>query len=340
MRVGLVGYGKGGRYFHAPLITSVAPMALVGVVTRSADRRAELEEDHPGVPAYDSLAELIDAGVDAVVISTPPDVREAMVLEAISKGVPVVSDKPFAMDASRARLLIEAAREANVPLTVYMNRRWDSDIRTARKLIDAGALGDVRTFESRIETYVDEPRGNATGGGLLRDLGSHMVDQALWLFGPVRTVYAEVGFLGEQCALDEDFFLCLRHETGVISRLWGSTVQHSPGPRLKVNGTQGCFRIEHLDGQDQALLSGRTPRTERSRWGVEDHLRWGAVHRGDERELIPSEQGRWDLFYTHLASSMAGKGELPVAAEDALETTRVLDAARLSALEQRVVEVA
>ncbi|WP_434134842.1 Gfo/Idh/MocA family oxidoreductase [Pseudomonas luteola] len=337
MRVGLVGYGKGGRFFHAPLITSVSPIALVGVVIRSPERRAELQQDYPGVPAYDTLAELIDAGVDAVVISTPPEIREGMILEAVSRGVPVVSDKPFALDESRAQLLISAAREAGVPLTVYMNRRWDSDIRTARRMITSGKLGEVLTFESRVETFVSGTRGNASGGGLLRDLGSHLVDQALWLFGSVRSVYAEVRFMDEQQQLDEDFFLSLTHQNGVISRLWGSTIQHNPGPRLKVNGTEGCYRIECLDGQDQALLAGRSPKTERDRWGVEDHLRWGWMQHGEERELVPSERGRWDLFYEHLAAALSGKGELPVSLEDALETTRILDAARRSAQQGQVI---
>ena len=143
MRIGIVGYGAGGRYFHAPFIEAADGVELAGVVARSPDKRAEVAADFPGLPVYGSLAEMLDAGVDAVTITTPPHTRRELVLEAIAAGVHVVADKPFAPDAASARELAEAARQAGVVLNVYHNRRRDADILTLAGVIASGELGEV-----------------------------------------------------------------------------------------------------------------------------------------------------------------------------------------------------
>ena len=153
MKIGLIGYGKGGRFFHAPLLASLPGATFAGVVTRSPERRQDLSKDYPKVPAFDTLADLVAAGVDAVVISTPLASRRALILEAIELGVPVVSDKPFAPSAIDAQELVDAAERRGVLLGVYQNRRWDSDFLTVRKLIDQGVLGKISRFESRVERY-------------------------------------------------------------------------------------------------------------------------------------------------------------------------------------------
>ena len=192
-RIGLVGYGFGGRVFHAPLLAAAAGVEFAGVVTRSPERRAELAHDHPGTPAFDSLADLAAAGADAVAISTPAATHIPLALEAIELGLAVVSDKPFALDAAQARTAVEAAEAAGVVLSVYQNRRWDSDLLTVRRLLERGELGEVTLFESSFERYSrPTSRCRASGGGILRDFGSHLVDQALLLFGPVASVYGEV----------------------------------------------------------------------------------------------------------------------------------------------------
>ncbi|MGE7957328.1 Gfo/Idh/MocA family protein [Pseudomonas sp. NPDC089530] len=340
MRIGLVGYGHGGRHFHAPLIASLPGATLAGVVTLSAERRRLLAVEHPGVPAFDSLAQLLAAGVDALVISTPLEGRAALVHEAIEGGVAVVSDKPFASDAGQAQALIEAAARRQVPLSVYMNRRWDSDFLTLRKLLDAGVLGRISRFESRVERYVPEAVGNASGGGFLRDLGSHLVDQALLLFGPVRRVYAELQYAAQAPGCDYGFFLALSHAGGVVSHLSGSCLQNCPGPRFRVSGSAGCYTVEGLDGQEAALVAGLSPRNEGERWGVEEHRRWGWFEQGEVRERVASERGDWLQFYKQWQAALQGQGRLPVDPAEALATTRVLDAARLSAEHSRVVEMA
>lgn len=340
MRIGLVGYGHGGRFFHAPLIATLPGATFVGVVTRSPERRQQLAADQPGVKAFASIGQIVEAGVDVLVISTTLKGRPALVLEAIEHGVAVVSDKPFAGNAAQADALIIAAERQGVLLSVYQNRRWDSDYLTLRKLIEAGALGPVSRFESRVERYSPAAVGNASGGGFLRDLGSHLVDQALQLFGPVERVFAQLQLSAEHPSVDHGFFVALTHASGVISHLWGNSLQNSPGPRFRVTGAAGCYTVEGLDGQEEALLAGKNPKTEGEHWGAEEHRRWGWFEQGAERERIPSEKGAWNQFYSQLQRAVQGQGALPVDARDARETTRVLDAARLSAERQQVVEMA
>ncbi len=339
MRIGLVGYGHGGRFFHAPLISSLPTATFVGVVTRSAERRQLLATDHPGVPAFDTVGQLVDAGVDVLVVSTPLQGRQALLLEAIGHGVAVVSDKPFGADAQQAAALIAAAEQQKVRLSVYQNRRWDSDFLTVRKLLEAGALGQVTRFESRIERYSPHSVGKGSGGGFLRDLGSHLVDQAMQLFGPVARVYAELHYANPGQEFDDGFFVSLTHANGVISHLGGSCLQNSPAPRFRVNGTAGCYTVDGLDGQEAAALAGLSPRSEGERWGAEEHRRWGWFEQGEERERIPSERGCWNQFYLQLQAALQSGGPLPVDPRDALATTRVLDAARLSSQRQQVVQL-
>jgi predicted dehydrogenase len=337
MKIGLVGYGKGGRYFHAPLIASLPGATFAGVVTRSPERRQELNKDYPKVPAFDTLADMVAAGIEAVVISTPLASRQALILEAIELGVPVVSDKPFANDAEHAQTLVDAALKKEVLLGVYQNRRWDSDFLTARKLIEQGVLGEITRFESRVERFSPSSVGKPSGGGMLRDLGSHLVDQALLLFGPVTRVYAELEFAAPDQPVDHGFFVSLTHANGVISHLWGNCLQNAQGPRFRVNGTLGCYSVEGLDGQEEASLAGLSPKSEGERWGAEEHRRWGWLEQGDHRERVPSERGCWTEFYRLFQDAVEKGAPMPVDARDAVASARVLDAARISALEGRVV---
>jgi len=339
MRIGLVGYGFGGRFFHAPLLTSLADAELVGVVTRADARRQQLAADHPGVPAFDSLGQLAEAGVDLLAISTPLPGRAKLIHEAIEHGIAVVSDKPFAVDADEASGLIAAAEARGVPLSVYQNRRWDSDFLTVRKLINDGALGTVTHFESRFEVYAPQSLGDPSSGGVLRDLGSHLVDQALQLFGPVASVYAELYYSPLAPEVDYGFFVALRHRGGVISHLHGNKLQDAEPRRFRVTGTSGTYSVEGLDGQEAAALAGRSPRSEGERWGVEEHRRWGWLEHGDAREKIRSEHGNWPHFYQQVLAALRHGEPLPVDAREALQTVRILDAACRSHALGEVVKV-
>jgi predicted dehydrogenase len=340
VRFGLVGYGFGGRYFHAPLIDAAPECEFVGVVTTSPERRADVAHRWPGVASFDSLEDLVSAGAEAVTISTPADTHTELAKRALRLGMAVVCDKPFALDAATASETVRLAESLGRPLTVYQNRRWDSDFRTVRKALEAGMLGDPMRYESRFERYAPDPGPSASGGGTLRDFGSHLVDQALVLFGPARSVYAEMHVLDDGSELDDDVFVALTHESGVHSHLWGSWRQSAPGPRFRVTGTVASYIVvPDMDGQEARLVAGESPASARD-WGVEPENRWGQVFRDGTAQPLPSERGAWDVFYPAVAAAVRGEGPLPVDPWDAVASTQVLDAARESALSGRVVTVA
>jgi predicted dehydrogenase len=332
----LLGYGGGGRFFHAPIIAG-APGARLGVVvTSDAERAAQARAEH-GVEVVGSLAEAKDLGVDAVAISTPAATHTDLTNQAIDLGLPVVCDKPFALDARNAIETVQRAEAAGVLLAPYQNRRWDSDFLTLRRVLAEGELGDVVRFESSFERWSagDPP---AAGGGLVRDFGAHLVDQALHLFGPARSVNAQArGGQGSE----DDFRIQIEHVGGVRSELSGSWKQALPGPRYRVTGTRGSFVVESpMDVQEEVLLSGRTPSSEGAAWGAEPPSRWGwlALGGGAVRR-VPSEAGRWPDFYAGFAAAVRGRGPVPVDPWDAVETCTTVDAVHGSIEHQEVVHL-
>ena len=259
VRTGLVGYGFGGRYFHAPLISAAQECELVGVVTRSAARRALIGDEHPGVATFESLEDLVAAGAEAVAISTPADTHSALTDAAIALGLSVVCDKPFALEPAAARRSVALAEAAGVTLSPYQNRRWDSDFLTVRALVDDGTLGDVRRFESRFERYAPADGPGAAGGGTLLDFGAHLVDQALVLLGPVDSVLRRAADPGER-ARRRRLRGSAAHRRRRVA-LWGSWSQHAPGPRFRVTGTQASLVVATGDTQEDVLITGATPAT-------------------------------------------------------------------------------
>jgi predicted dehydrogenase len=338
VRFGLVGYGFGGRYFHAPLLAAAPECTFLGVVTTSEERRALLGREHPDARAFGSLEELAAAGAEAVAISTPADTHTPLTDAALDLGLAVVSDKPFALAAAPARARVARPDRQGLALSPYQNRRWDSDFLTVRDLVDRGELGTVTRFESRFERFTPDPGPGASGGGTLLDFGAHLVDQALVLLGPVATVYAEWRI--RESGLDDDVFVALTHVSGATSHLYGSWSEGAPGDRFRVTGTTGSYVVGGpMDGQEAALIAGQTPATLGAGWGAEPAERWGRVQRGDESETVPTLPGAWSTFYPAFARAVRGEGALPVDPWDAVASLTVLDAARRSATEGVVVEL-
>jgi predicted dehydrogenase len=242
----------------------------------------------------------------------------------------------MSVNVADAHRRIERATAADQLLVPFHNRRWDSDQLTLRKLLDEGALGRVHRFESRFERW--RPAANpeawrdvlpaADGGGLLLDLGTHLVDQALALFGPVSRIHGEVRSLRGGGA-DDDVFIALHHESGVESHLWAGAVAAAPGPRLRVLGSQAAYVVQHLDGQEDALRAGLQP--DAAGFGAEAPDKWGRLLRGDGGEPVQSEPGRWLTFYEGVERALRTGAPPPVRAEDALAALEVLEAARGSA---------
>jgi predicted dehydrogenase len=340
VRLGLVGYGVGGRFFHAPFVAAADDVELAGVVTRSPERRAELAADFPGVPAHDSLTDLLAAGVDAVTITTPPQTRRELVLQAVAAGVPTIADKPFAPDAEGGRELVAAAKAAGVPLNVFHNRRWDADIRTLAAVLKGGELGELWGVESRMEQDNAATLEIGPDAGLLRDLGSHLVDQVLWLLSPARTVYAELDHVEPPGGrTDCRFTVSLTHDGGVRSHVSASKINHIEDRELRAYGSGGSYVARGTDVQAQAIFAGRRPVTEGDRWGYDAPEHWGTLNTAAGSVAVPSEQGAYQAFYAQFAAALRGDGDFPVPAEEALRTLEVLDAARVSAAENRVVDL-
>jgi predicted dehydrogenase len=340
MKVGLVGFGVGGRIFHAPYIEAAEGVELCGIVTRSLERRVVAAKEYPEVPLFDSLADLIRSGVDAVVITTPPETRRELVLEAVAAGVHIIADKPFAPNAQIGRELAAAAEEAGVILNVFHNRRWDTDIRTLRSVIDSRALGQITRFESRFDLDQSDSLEAGPAGGLLRDLGSHLVDQALWLFGPPAAVYASLDWMAlPEGRTDSGFFLTITHQSGVRSHISATKANHLVARELRLLGSRGSYVSEQNDVQTNAIITGKRPVDDLNSWGYEKEERWGTLTTASASVRVPSKRGAYHEYYEQFALAVAGDGPPPVSAREAIRTLHVLDAARLSDAQSRCVSI-
>jgi predicted dehydrogenase len=346
LRVAIVGYGLAGRVFHARLIAATAGLEVAIVVTSSAERRAQVAVDHPRARILSGPEELWERDdYDLVVIATPNDTHVPLASAAIERGIPVVVDKPLALSAMDAEQLVTRAKRAGVLLTVFQNRRWDSDQLTLRRLLDGGHLGSVFRYESRFERWRPSPKPGSwreslppeQGGGILLDLGSHLVDQALTLFGAATHIYAEIdGRRG--LPTDDDVFLALRHEGGTISHLRASALTGAPGPRLRVLGTEAAFVLTRLDSQEERLRAGERP-DKVADWGAEPEAHRGRLVTGDTSVPVPGERGAWPQFYARLVHALREGGPPPVDPADAVAALRVLEHARNSAASQTTVAV-
>ena len=335
IRVALIGYGLGGRSFHAPVIASTPGMRLAAIVTGNEERQSLAKAEHPKARLVDTPDELFQdpKEIDLVVISTPNRTHVPLALQAIQAGRAVVVDKPLAPSVAEARRLEEEARRRNVFLSVYQNRRWDGDFLTVRRLIGEQALGNVHRFESRFERWRPTPKGGwrelgtpEEAGGLLFDLGTHLIDQALFLFGPVTDVYAELDKRRPGVEVDDDVFLALSHASGVRSHLWASVVVAQNGPRFRVLGDRAAFTKFGTDVQEEALRRGERP--DAPNWGIEPPEQHGVLGVGDDVHRVPTERGDYREFYVGVVRSIRDGAPPPVHARDAIATLEIIETAR------------
>jgi len=346
VRVAIVGYGLAGREIHAPLLGATPGLRVAAIVTANPQRQADARGDFPDALVLSRTEELWSQrdACDLAVVATATGAHVAVASAAVDAGLAVVVEKPLAATAAAARALVEHAAEHEVLLVPFLNRRWDSDHLTLSRLLAEGALGTVLRYESRFERWRPSASPGAwreevepeQGGGVLLDLGAHLVDQAMTLFGPVERVYAEV--LSRRGGADDDVFVALQHEAGVIAHLWASALAASPGPRLRVLGSRAAYVVDGLDAQEEELRAGHRP--DQPGFGAEPEERWGWLVRGDQRERVPSAAGRWPDFYAGVYRSLREGAAPPVAAEDAVRDLEVLDAARESARQSVLVNVA
>ncbi|MGK8524375.1 Gfo/Idh/MocA family protein [Nocardia asteroides] len=339
LEVAILGYGSAGAVFHAPLIAAQPRMRVAAVVTSSEERAERARAAHPGVRVVPRAADLFAApgAIDLAVIATPNHTHAPLARQALEAGLPVVVDKPFTVSVDDAEDLLARAERSGLALSVFQNRRWDGDFRTVRRLIETGKLGRVRRFESRFERWRPVPKGgwrevgtDEQGAGILLDLGSHLVDQAVTLFGPVRSVYCELDRRRDEITTDDDAFLALTHTGGVRSHLWMSAVAAHLGPRFRVLGSRAAYVTYGLDPQEDALRSGRRP-GDGSDWGTVEPARWGTLGAGPDFAPTPTAPGDYPAFYSAMAAALLDGAPVPVDPRDAVTTLRLLAKARESA---------
>jgi predicted dehydrogenase len=334
LRVALIGYGLGGRSFHAPFIATTPGMRLATIVTSDADRQRDATAEYPDARVIASADELFlsPGEVDVLVISTPNRTHAPLAMAALAHGFAVVVDKPLATTSDDARQLVELARDRGVFLSVYQNRRWDGDFLTIRRLMKEGRLGKVYRFESRFERWRPTPKpgwrergAREEGGGLLFDLGTHLIDQAVTLFGAVTNVYAEPDRRREGVEVDDDVFIALTHASGVRSHLWASAVVAQGAARFRVLGSSAAYTKYGLDVQEEALRRGDRPGNES--WGVESRENWGVLGTDEDLSHVPTERGQYQAFYAGVVRSVREGAPPPVDPADAITTLEIIEQA-------------
>ncbi|MGH2680204.1 MAG: Gfo/Idh/MocA family oxidoreductase [Actinomycetota bacterium] len=348
IRVALIGYGLGGEVFHAPLIASAPGLSLVTIVTSDPERQTRARGRYPSARIVDRPEAIWEASDDhdLVVVSTPNRSHVPLGLEALRSGLAVVIDKPLAATAAASRTLASAAAERGLFFSVFQNRRWDADFLTVQGLVEEGRLGPIHRFESRYERWKPSSQAGAwrelgapeEAGGLLFDLGSHLVDQAIVLFGRPTRVYAEVDRRREGVQVDDDVFLALEHPGTVRTHLWASVLAAAPGPRFRLLGARGTFEKYGMDVQEDALAAGGLPGEER--WGREPEGAWGSLSTGDGVEIVESRPGAYETYYAGVAEAMRSGAGPPVDPRDAIAGLEVLEAARESARTGTTVQLA
>ncbi|MGH3242806.1 MAG: Gfo/Idh/MocA family oxidoreductase [Spirillospora sp.] len=346
LRVALIGYGTGGSVFHAPLIASVPGLRLAAVVTGDPGRRAAVRERYPDAEIVDDADRLwgTSGEYDLVVVTAPNRQHVPLARTALTSGLPVVVDKPVAASAADARSLAALSAVRGLPVFPFHNRRWDGDFQSARRLIGSDALGGVLRFESRFERWRPEagtgwkestdPRD---AGGILFDLGSHLIDQAVTLFGRPGTVYAEIETRRPGAVAPDDVFVALSHPGGVRSHLWMSATAAQLGPRFRVLGSRASYTVPGMDVQEEQLRAGLTPGD--PGYGLAPPGSYGVLGTpGDERPE-PTLPGAYQDFYASVARALTGDGPPPVTLADAITGLEVVEAAARSAEERTVVDL-
>ena len=344
LHAGLIGFGLGGSTFHAPFMSITPGLRLAAVMTSDPARRAAAEQQYPDAKVVNDLQSLLALQLDLIAISTPNATHYPLARAALEAGAHVVVDKPFAATADQARAIGTLAASVGRLAIPFQNRRWDGDFRTLQRLIGEGALGDVHRFESRFDRWRPVPKpgwcradAKEKAEDIVHDLGTHLVDQALVLFGPMTEVYAELNRLHSEVVTVDDAFIALRHESGVRSHLHMTTMAGVPGPRLTVFGSRASYVKYGLDVQEDVLRSGGRPGA--PSWGEEPQERWGTLGAGATSERVPTLPGAYAEFYAGVARAIRDGAPPPVMIADVVYGLDVIEAAFRSAERREVVRL-
>lgn len=331
IRTGVIGYGLGGSAFHAPLVSAEPGLALAAVATSKGDA---VHAHYPDVAVTTPEALIADPAIDLVVVSTPNDTHYPLAKAALEAAKHVVIDKPFVTDVAQGEELIALAEAKGRVLVPFHNRRWDSDFLTVAGLLERGDLGEVMLFEAHWDRFrpgLVQPwkESLAAGAGQLPDLGTHMIDQALLLFGMPDALSADLAVQREGGAVDDYFDVTLFYgERRVV--LSSSRLVAAARPRFGIHGRSGSFVKYGLDPQEATLRAGGRPGE--AGYGIEDPAIHGVLTLGEAAgETVISQPGDYRRFYAGVAAAIAEGAPAPVSAQDALTGLRIIAAARESA---------
>jgi predicted dehydrogenase len=336
LNVGILGYGFATATFHAPLVRATPGLKLVAVSTSDP---AKVHAALPGVEACSSPEELIARpDLDLIVVPTPNDTHRPLAAQALAAGKHVVVDKPFTLDAAEARSLMAGADAAGKLLAVFHSRRWDADFLTLKDLIARGELGRITHFESHIDRFRPAVRArwretDAPGAGLWYDLGPHLLDQALALFGEPKRLTLHQAKVRDGAVSDDWFHAVLDYGT-LQAVLQATVVAARPGPRYMVHGLAGSFIKDGVDPQEDALKAGGVPGN--PGWGTDPRPGTLVVPDRPDRTVV-GLPGAYQDYYAAMRDAILGLGPVPVPAVDGLRVMRWLDAGRRSADEGRAV---
>lgn len=345
LRAGLVGYGFAGQTFHAPVLSAVPGLEL-GAVASSQPHK--VHADWPGVDVVPDVATLLRrSDIDLVVIAAPNAQHHPLARLALEAGKHVVVDKPFTLDAAQARELAALAERKGRLLSVYQNRRFDADFLSLRELLAGGELGRPVYFESHFDRFRPQVRERwreqpVPGAGLWVDLGSHLLDQAVQLFGQPDTLQLDIAALRERALVEDYFHAVLRYESGEHAPLrvvlHATTLAAFPAPRFIVHGTRGSYIKRGVDPQEDALRAGGRPGE--AGWGVdpvEGELTLVGIDGRAQTQKRPTQAGNYVSYYAAVRDAIVGKGPNPVMPEQAVELMELLDLGRQSAAEGRAL---
>ena len=330
VQVGLIGFGLGGRVFHAPIIHGVPGLQLAAIVQRSGD---SARTAYPDARIVRSVSELLSIdSIELVVVTTPNPSHLDLARQCLQAGRHVVVDKPFTTTSAEAEELVRIAKECNCLITVYQNRRWDGDFQTLRQIVNGGALGQLVLFESHLERFRPKLKQEAwrelpkPGSGLWFDLGPHLLDQALVLFGPPESMTADLRAEREGAAVDDAFDVVL-HYPRMRALIRSNLLTAVPGPRFRLNGTRGSFVKHGSDPQEEALKRGESP--DQPNWGKEPAENWGtlSISEGDKltQARVPTAIGDYRRYYENVRDAVASGTPLDVSPQHALLMMQALE---------------
>ena len=347
LRVGLVGYGFAGQTFHAPVLSAVRGLRLTAVASSQPHK---VLADWPDAKVCANVDELLAEPLDLIVVAAPNEQHHPIARAALLADRHVVVDKPFTLDAAQARELAQLAAARGCVLSVYQNRRWDADFLTLRELLARGDVGRPVYFESHFDRFRPQVRDRwreqaVPGAGLWGDLGSHLLDQALQLFGAPDTLQLDCAALRDGAQVEDHFHALLRYERGPHGPLrvvlHASTLAAHAAPRYLLHGTQGSYVKHGVDPQEDALRAGQKPGGS-SDWGVDalPGQGWRAQPDGSLRnEPVPNARGDYTRYYAQVRDAIRGQGKPPVTTEEAVQLMQWLDLGRQSAAEGRALSL-